>query len=156
MRKRVTLEKRFRNYFTERGPQDCWIWTGSCNHLGYGRIGEGGDKCKRIAVHRLAWELRHGTIPVGLQVLHHCDNPPCVNPNHLFLGTNADNMADKARKNRNQAERSLTIEQAAEIKASNRRGGELAKQFGVTASVISDIKRGRTYKHVLLMEGKEK
>lgn len=69
----------------------CWEWQGWAVPKGYGGINYQG---KKIYVHRLAWILKRGTIPKGLHVLHHCDNPPCVNPDHLFLGTNDDNIRD--------------------------------------------------------------
>lgn len=78
----------------KRGPPDeCWPWTGRRGGRGYGRVGSCG-------AHRLAWELTNGAIPAGLWVLHRCDNPPCVNPSHLWLGTHADNMADMRAKGR--------------------------------------------------------
>ena len=79
-----------------RRPNGCLEWTG-LNHLGYGRISVAN---KTIATHRLAWELANGPIPEGICVCHTCDNPPCCDPAHLFLGTHADNVADKMDKGR--------------------------------------------------------
>lgn len=70
------------------------------NQNGYGMIYEGGKGSRPILMHRLSWEHHVGPIPKGLLVLHRCDNPPCFNPNHLFLGTQADNMADMDAKGR--------------------------------------------------------
>ena len=78
-------------------PSGCHEWTKATNRKGYGRIWSNGET---VYTHRLAWELSHGWVPDDLQVLHRCDNPPCCNPAHLFLGTNADNMADKVAKGR--------------------------------------------------------
>lgn len=75
----------------------CWIWTAGTTNGGYGVLGVDGG---RVRTHRYAWELEHGPIPEGLQVLHKCDNPPCCRPDHLFLGTDADNVADKVAKGR--------------------------------------------------------
>lgn len=77
----------------------CWLWTAGTRH-GYGAISEGGRGSPMIMAHRFSWEFHFGPIPDGLGVLHKCDNPPCVNPAHLFLGTQGDNMRDKAVKGR--------------------------------------------------------
>ncbi len=85
------LEERF--WAKVRKSDGCWEWTGAANRQGYGRIALGRASGPRRA-HRIAWELTHGPVPDGLWVLHHCDNPPCVRPDHLWLGTRADNARD--------------------------------------------------------------
>ena len=82
---------------SQRTPDGCLVWTGACTKAGYGEINRKG---KVRHVHRLAWELNRGPIPSGLLVLHRCDNPPCWNPDHLFLGTHQDNTDDKVAKGR--------------------------------------------------------
>lgn len=82
---------------------DCWLWLGGvlANTMGYGQIGIGGRRDRKtLLAHRVSYELFIGPIPSGLQVLHECDNPPCVRPRHLFLGTQLDNMKDMMNKGR--------------------------------------------------------
>lgn len=85
-----------------RGPDDCWEWQGSRSTSepgrDYGRAWAG--KGRTQLAHRLSWEMANGDIPPGMQICHHCDNPPCVNPAHLFLGTNRDNVLDGLAKGR--------------------------------------------------------
>ncbi len=78
----------------------CWEYTGAMDSKGYGSIGTGG-RSKADRAHRVSWRLHHGEIPAGMYVCHRCDNPPCCNPAHLFLGTVQDNNADREAKGRN-------------------------------------------------------
>jgi hypothetical protein len=126
-------------------PDECWVWQRGTNPKGYGRVARG-------LVHRLAWSDVFGRIPAGLLVCHHCDNPPCCNPAHLFLGAPADNTADMIRKGRavclygdDHPRSKLTDRQVAEIRrrrAADERCDELGREFGVHSAHVSRIANG--------------
>ncbi len=82
------------------GLTPCWMWTGTLSRRGYGSLSRGRRDQGHVRATRLSWELHVGPIPDGLFVLHHCDNPPCVRPEHLFLGTQRDNITDMVSKGR--------------------------------------------------------
>lgn len=131
----------------------CWIWTGRIGKDGYGRI----RIAKREYVASRAAYLRwKGPIPDGLWVLHTCDNPRCCNPDHLFLGTHADNMADMKAKGRWNGPRGeavtnrvrLTEVQVRYVLKSGESTRELATEFAVSQYCIWAIRNGRTWKHI--------
>lgn len=132
----------------------CWLWTGNKDRNGYGRIldkphSQGGKP--RLA-HRVAWELTNGPIPDGLNLCHHCDVPTCVRPDHMFVGTQADNMADCSAKRRvANGSTKLTEEQVRLFRREYRAGARLAamgRKYGIHWQTIADIVHGRTWKHV--------
>jgi hypothetical protein len=145
-------QRRFWAKVDVRGPDDCWLWTGSTLKSGYGMLTV---RRKGLLAHRVSWELHHGPIPVGegyhgICVLHDCDVRNCVNPGHLFLGTHLDNMDDMRAKGRNRqprgestAQAKLTEPKVLEIRRLYASGGytqtELGDDFGVTQAAISAI-----------------
>jgi hypothetical protein len=123
----------------------CWLWEGSCVEFGYGQLTL---RQKRMLSHRLSWELSRGKIPDELFVLHKCDVPACVNPGHLFLGDNTDNMRDVRAKGRDRGltKRKLTMAQAAYIRLSEKSGAELALEFEVSRKAIWHVRKNISYK----------
>lgn len=121
---------------------DCVVATGSTDRDGYAYVKRNG---KRVRAHRFAWTLANGPIPDGLFVLHKCDNPPCINLDHLFLGTQQDNVADRVAKGRTgyRPVAKLTRDQVEALRFSSR--GEtksLAREFGISQPYASRIRRG--------------
>ena len=132
----------------------CWLWMGSINNKGYGMMSavKAGRHTKLLA-HRTSYESFVGNIPDGKWVLHKCDLPLCVNPRHLFLGNNADNIRDcmiKGRKPKGEkhAGAKLTDNSIGLIRSTNESSSELAVKFGVSGRHIRAIRRREAWKHV--------
>lgn len=131
----------------------CWNWPGDKGNRGYGRVKRRG---KHLNVHRIAYEAFVGPIPDGLLVLHHCDNPACCNPDHLYVGTQQMNVQDRVRRNRNaigSRVRTAVLNEAKvmEIRRLAAEGTTpkvLARQFGVARNTISLILNRRTWRHI--------
>jgi HNH endonuclease len=151
----VPIEERMQNYIERPGPlpTNCWIWQAYCDQQGYGRI-----RWNRILylAHRLMWQLHHGEeILDEIFCCHHCDVPSCINPDHLFLGTNADNIADMFAKGK-QGDRSLlTKDEVSRIKFFLSQGwsqAELGRRYGVHYGIIHLIAKGLNWPHVEAFE----
>ena len=100
-KKNRPIEERFWEKVEKRHKNECWLWRDKPHGFGYGRFGIwNGHKGQMVLAHRMSYELARGTIKAGQFVLHRCDNPQCVNPHHLYLGTQADNMRDMYSKGR--------------------------------------------------------
>jgi hypothetical protein len=142
----VPMPDRFWNKVTKGPKEECWPWVGAASDLGYGRFNIGG---KAYVSPRVAWTITFGEIPPGIRVLHKCDNPRCCNPNHLFLGTGADNSRDMMIKGRCKSPAmKLTEKDICEIRQSKSSRESLAKQFGVLPSHIWSIRTRRCWRHV--------
>lgn len=133
------------------GPKgDCWVWTAARLKAGYGQFW---FQIKIMLAHRFSWELAYRKPPNDLCVLHTCDNPPCVNPSHLFLGTNKDNSQNMTVKGR-QAEgecagaAKLTTDQVLKIYRDPRPYSQIIRDFPASTSRVSHIKSGRNWSHL--------
>ncbi len=154
----MTGWRKRQDYVTERAELDpesgCWLWTLALKGDGYGVATVNG---KYVRAHRLSWQAFRGEIPEGRNVLHKCDVRHCVNPEHLFLGDNADNSADMVQKGRSakgsgHSQARLTEGQVAEILASDKSNRQLAAEYGVVHGTIDHIKAGKTWKHVAILK----
>jgi hypothetical protein len=137
---------RFFSRIAKMESTGCWEWTGTTNNSGYGLMGASGDI---VSAHRFSWMHHFGDIAEGLQVCHKCDNPKCVNPEHLFLGTNEDNQMDCVTKGRKP--KKITLDDAVEIKRLLAEGitqPKIAKRIGVSDAIVRNIKYGKAWKHV--------
>lgn len=147
---RRPLVERFWAKVDKRGPDECWPWIGGKKKRGgHGHISLGGAAGPLVGAHRVSYELHYGPIPEGigyhgLCVCHRCDNPPCVNPAHLFLGTHTENVRDMLAKGRH-ARAKLTPDLAAKIKIAPGSLREVAKHFGITHQQVSRIRHGKSW-----------
>jgi len=156
-----SLQSRFWANVNKAAPNGCWEWSGT-KERGYGRFD---IKGKHFKTHRISWELTKGIILNGLCVLHHCDNPSCVNPEHLFLGTKGDNNRDRARKGRSgkfhhpdrirRGEKTPSakllerdVQEIRRLYAQGARQTALAHQWGICQATISQVVRRVTWLHV--------
>lgn len=146
LRQAGTLEERFFSRFIKL-DNGCWQWRAHTDKDGYGVLP--GDR-KNTRAHRLSYELHNGPIPDELIVCHHCDNPGCVNPDHLFIGTKKDNAQDALKKRRHyvgekNGRSKLTEENVKEILHSSLNGQQLANKFDVTRHTVNNVRRGKTW-----------
>jgi hypothetical protein len=149
-RPRIPLSEKIERNITRIPESGCWIWMSTIEKSGYGRVCSGK---KPFYAHRVSYEQKHGPIPNGMMALHHCDVKCCVNPDHIFVGTQQDNMTDKVRKNRqakgiNHGNAKLTEDQVREIKSSSETSIKLSAKFNYSASMIRAIKNGYIWKHL--------
>ena len=156
--RKMPLYKKFLMHVNDTG--ECWEWMGVKNATGYGRLYH---KSKPIAAHRYSYSIYNGLIKDGQLIRHTCDNPSCVNPEHLISGSNMDNsrdMKDRGRGIRGEKVSASKLKKAdIPVIIKKRKQGvkltELAKEFGVSAETIKHVVKRKTWKHVAI-EGVEK
>jgi hypothetical protein len=142
--------------------ESCWIWTGHKLVSGYGLISLNGIRGPTILAHRMSWEIHNGE-PLGKRkACHHCDNPPCVNPEHIFAGSQRDNIMDMVRKKRQNFENNVrgerchlsklkeqqVIEIRNSIPSSGRGSARIARKYGVSRDLIRLILRRKIWTHI--------
>lgn len=156
---RKPIADRFWPKVTKRSGKVCWPWKASLSPAGYGQINSGGGRGRCLLASRVSWEINCGPIPPGKHVLHRCDNPSCVNPKHLFLGTAKDNSDDKIKKGRFRCGPGmkgeahplciLSKKQVKEIRRLYASGGfayaDLGTRYGVGATTIGAIIRRQNW-----------
>ena len=151
---KLTLRERFLAKVCVEAESGCWLWQGLVRADGYGAMRLGG---KEQGAHRVAWKLFRGEIAPGMQVCHKCDVRACVNPDHLFLGTPAENAQDMTAKGRGRrgekhGSSKLTATQVSRIKAMLEEDrmymSEIAREFGVSQTTIRAIRTRKTWREV--------
>jgi hypothetical protein len=141
---------RFMDKVSPEPNSGCWLWTSSVDSTGYGTFWK--DRTAQKA-HRLSYQIHRGEIPAGMQVCHKCDNPLCVNPDHLFVGTLQDNMKDRNAKGRQargvrHSKARLSEDDVRFIRSSNLTTIALGKMFNINHGSISAIRTRKNWKHV--------
>lgn len=152
--KAIPLEENFWSHVQK--TDTCWFWTGAKDHNGYGRLISRLLPKPQICAHRFSYEMRYGPISKGLYVCHRCDNPACVNPDHLFLGTQTENMADAKQKGRTRHGsnhwRSKLDEQKVkrifELRQTGMTHKAIANDLGVTPMAVGRVLRNQAWLHV--------
>jgi hypothetical protein len=146
------MRSSFDDLFLPEPNSGCWIWIGGLYQSGYGSFKV--DRASKRA-HRFSWELHNGTIPTGMVVCHKCDTPSCVNPDHLFIGSQRDNIADMIRKDRRRPDvfgKQVTVKLSAndvmQIRSSPEIGFRIAKKFGVSKTTIYKIRKNETWRQI--------
>lgn len=150
-RNRVYASVADRFWLKVQKTNTCWLWVGAISAAGYGQLSIGHQKPDYA--HRVSWILHYGALPDGAFVCHHCDNPRCVRPDHLFLGTPKDNIQDmvlKDRHSRGERRRNhkLTDTAVRVIRRSRLSNVALAKRYGVSPSTVSNARARKTWKHI--------
>lgn len=130
---------------------ECWEWQGAkSSSQGHGQLGPSGASRRHHQAHRVAWEFFYGPVPDGMYVCHRCDNPPCCNPAHLFLGTHADNMRDMRDKGRGRRGDlpASTVRAVRRAAAAGDSYSQISRKCGVSSTTAWNIIHGRTYEWV--------
>lgn len=155
-RTHAPLHERFLRHIDR--TDTCWVWTGNTSRNGYGSIQEGGRNSKTVSAHRYSYEIHKGRIPNGMVVMHACDNPSCVNPEHLSVGTPQENTQDMIRKGRkrtvaplgiNNGKSKLNDDLVRYIRNNREKShASLARELGLSQNCIRGVRSGRTWGHV--------
>jgi len=136
---------------------DCWMWAGNKRSNGYGAIQQGGRGSRTLSAHRVSYEIHKGEIPDGMVVMHSCDNPSCVNPDHLSVGTYKQNTHDMIAKGRKRTvapkgtgngKAKLNDDLVRYIRQSDKKAASIARELGLSENCIRGVLSGRTWSHV--------